>query len=94
MFDAGDRLIFALDLSSMEEVKRWLELLRWFTIHALPGIRQVAGGDDQARIATPEFAIKKGSDFLIIGRPIRTSTDPVKTVRDIVKEMEEAVCQD
>ncbi len=69
------------------------EVGRGFIV-ATPGIRQVSGGDDQARIATPEFAIKKGSDFLIIGRPIRTSTDPVKTVRDIIKEMEKAVCQD
>jgi orotidine-5'-phosphate decarboxylase len=42
-----------------------------------PGIRlDGAKGDDQARIATPEAAIRAGADYLVIGRPITRSPDP------------------
>ena len=42
-----------------------------------PGVRP-AGSDaqDQARIATPEQALKNGADLLVIGRPITGATDP------------------
>jgi len=42
-----------------------------------PGIR-MSGGDshDQARIATPEEAIRAGADLLVIGRPITRAADP------------------
>ena len=42
-----------------------------------PGIRLAdAKDDDQARIATPESAIRAGADYLVIGRPITRATDP------------------
>jgi orotidine-5'-phosphate decarboxylase len=42
-----------------------------------PGVRP-AGADvqDQARVATPEQALKDGADLLVIGRPITGATDP------------------
>jgi orotidine-5'-phosphate decarboxylase len=42
-----------------------------------PGIRP-AGADshDQARVATPEEAIKAGADLLVVGRPITRAADP------------------
>jgi orotidine-5'-phosphate decarboxylase len=42
-----------------------------------PGVRP-AGSDaqDQARIATPEEALKNGADLLVIGRPITGAADP------------------
>jgi orotidine-5'-phosphate decarboxylase len=42
-----------------------------------PGVRP-AGTDshDQARVATPEEAIKAGADLLVIGRPITRAADP------------------
>jgi orotidine-5'-phosphate decarboxylase len=42
-----------------------------------PGVRP-AGSDlhDQARVATPEEAIRAGADLLVIGRPITRSSDP------------------
>ncbi|MCU1590228.1 MAG: orotidine 5-phosphate decarboxylase [Frankiales bacterium] len=42
-----------------------------------PGVRP-AGSDaqDQARIATPEEAIRNGADLLVIGRPITGAKDP------------------
>ncbi|MDT7544427.1 MAG: orotidine-5-phosphate decarboxylase [Actinomycetota bacterium] len=42
-----------------------------------PGVRP-AGSDaqDQARIATPQEALRNGADLLVIGRPITGATDP------------------
>jgi orotidine-5'-phosphate decarboxylase len=42
-----------------------------------PGVRP-AGTDahDQARIATPEEALRSGADLLVIGRPITAAADP------------------
>jgi orotidine-5'-phosphate decarboxylase len=42
-----------------------------------PGVRP-AGSDaqDQARIATPEQALRNGADLLVIGRPITGAADP------------------
>ena len=49
-----------------------------------PGIRP-AGSDagDQKRIMTPEKAIKAGSDYLVIGRPITQAEDPAATLKQI-----------
>ncbi|WP_239309959.1 MULTISPECIES: orotidine-5'-phosphate decarboxylase [unclassified Frankia] len=42
-----------------------------------PGVRaQGMNLDDQARIATPAAALGAGSDLLVVGRPIITSSDP------------------
>ena len=42
-----------------------------------PGVRP-AGADaqDQARVATPEQALRDGADLLVIGRPITGAADP------------------
>ena len=47
-------------------------------IRVTPGIRPAGvGADDQTRIATPEAAIGRGADWLVIGRAITTAPDPV-----------------
>ena len=53
-----------------------------------PGIRP-AGSDvgDQKRIMTPKQAIEAGSDYLVIGRPITQSSDPVQTLADVNKSL-------
>jgi orotidine-5'-phosphate decarboxylase len=57
-----------------------------------PGIRPaVKEAGDQKRVATPRDAIDNGADYLVIGRPIRTSQDPVATVKDITEEIERAI---
>ena len=53
-----------------------------------PGIRP-AGDDvqDQKRVATPADAVKSGSSFLVVGRPIVKATDPLKAAKKILAEM-------
>ncbi|WP_373975410.1 orotidine-5'-phosphate decarboxylase [Chitinibacter sp. SCUT-21] len=49
-----------------------------------PGIRPAdAAVNDQTRIMTPEAAIAAGSDYLVIGRPITQSADPIATLHAI-----------
>jgi orotidine-5'-phosphate decarboxylase len=49
-----------------------------------PGIRLDGNAaDDQRRIVTPADAVAMGSDYLVIGRPITQSIEPLKTLLDI-----------
>lgn len=51
----------------------------------VPGIRPAgANGDDQVRVLTPEAATQRGADYLVVGRPVTKSPDPVGVVRGIV----------
>ncbi len=52
-----------------------------------PGVR-FAGGDagDQKRVTTPEKARALGSDYIVVGRPITQSDDPVAAYRRCCKE--------
>jgi orotidine-5'-phosphate decarboxylase len=51
----------------------------------VPGIRpEGSNGHDQARILTPEEAIDAGADYLVVGRPITGSADPVGAARGIL----------
>lgn len=52
-----------------------------------PGIRFAdAAADDQVRITTPERARKIGSDFIVVGRPITASPDPVAAYNRCLNE--------
>lgn len=61
-----------------------------------PGIRPAAAAsNDQARIATPESAIRAGSDYLVVGRPITEAQDPAAAAEGIAGEMGKALqCSD
>ncbi len=53
-----------------------------------PGIRP--GGsiaDDQRRTVTPEEAVKYGSDFLVVGRPVTKAANPEQVARQILTSM-------
>ncbi|MBU1905424.1 MAG: orotidine-5'-phosphate decarboxylase [Candidatus Omnitrophica bacterium] len=53
-----------------------------------PGIRpKQTKKDDQKRIATVEEAMKAGSDYLVIGRPILQARDPLLAVREILQSI-------
>ena len=53
-----------------------------------PGIRPggQAGQDDQKRTMTPAQAAKAGSDYIVVGRPIRNAQDPLEAYRAIKEE--------
>jgi len=49
-----------------------------------PGVRPAGSQqNDQTRIMTPEDAIRNGSDFLVIGRPITQADDPAAALESI-----------
>jgi len=53
-----------------------------------PGIRPVSAmADDQRRVVTPAQAIANGSSYLVIGRPITQSPDPVNALLAINREI-------
>lgn len=56
-----------------------------------PGIRPAgAESGDQKRIMTPSAAIKAGSDYLVVGRPITAAADPKAAAVAIVAEIRQA----
>ena len=64
-------------------IKKIAPNLKCFT----PGIRMENTKNDQKRTMNANDAIKEGSDFLIIGRPI-TSGDPKKNMKFILSSIE------
>ena len=53
-----------------------------------PGIRPAGSqADDQRRVMTPVDAIKNGSDYLVIGRPVTRADDPVGVLRTINSDL-------
>lgn len=54
-------------------------------IFVTPGIRRLQdASDDQTRSLTPEQAIAAGSDYLVIGRPVTQSSDPMQSLTSII----------
>ena len=52
-----------------------------------PGIRPAnVNQDDQSRVVTPAEALKNGSSYLVIGRPITKAENPLKALESIHKE--------
>jgi orotidine-5'-phosphate decarboxylase len=59
-------------------------------IAVTPGIRPawtVVDRDDQERVVTPAEAIKRGADYLVIGRPIRNSREPAEAAKKTAAEI-------
>ena len=52
-------------------------------IRVTPGIRLDLDHHDQRRVATPDEARRRGSDILVVGRPITSAADPVEIARAI-----------
>ncbi len=60
-------------------------------IIVVPGIRPInysKKNDDQKRTLTPIEAIEMGADYLVIGRPITSSKNPLKTIKEINKSIQ------
>jgi orotidine-5'-phosphate decarboxylase len=63
-------------------------------ITVTPGIRpawSVVDQDDQKRIVTPADAVKNGSDYVVIGRPIRDAKNPVDAAKKVAEEIASAL---
>lgn len=58
----------------------------------VPGIRPTGtSSDDQSRTATPGEAIRRGADYLVVGRPILQAADPALAASRVVEEIAGAV---
>jgi len=61
----------------------------------VPGIRPATGAGaaagDQKRVATPDFAIRNGADYLVVGRPLRDAPEPAKAFEALVGEVAAAL---
>ncbi|MDO8414085.1 MAG: orotidine-5'-phosphate decarboxylase [Gallionellaceae bacterium] len=52
-----------------------------------PGIRpQNTATDDQARVMTPQAALRQGANYLVIGRPITQAADPLQALQTIIEQ--------
>ena len=56
-----------------------------------PGLNIEMRKDDQKRIATAKQAVLNGADHVVIGRPIRLSSNPLKTVQVLHEEISEGL---
>ena len=76
------KICFTQSISEIEHIKKIssnkLEIIT-------PGIRpeNYNKSDDQKRIMTPKEAINLGANYLVIGRPITQSTNPLGQIRSI-----------
>lgn len=56
-----------------------------------PGVRPAGKDvDDHARATTPTQTIAAGADYLVVGRPIRSASDPAAAAAAILAEMQAA----
>ena len=56
-----------------------------------PGVRPAGKDvDDHARATTPTQTIAAGADYLVVGRPIRSASDPAAAAAAILAEMQTA----
>lgn len=57
----------------------------------VPGVRPVwvKNKDDQTRTGTPKDIMDDGADYLVIGRPITTATNPKEAIQRIMEEIQE-----
>jgi orotidine-5'-phosphate decarboxylase len=54
-----------------------------------PGVSPTAAAyADQKRVTSPSEAVRRGADFIVVGRAILNSPDPAQAARAVVKEME------
>ena len=57
-----------------------------------PGVRMASDPlHDQARVQSPRFAIERGADLLVVGRPIYESPDPSAAAQAICSEIANAL---
>ncbi len=66
-----------------------IELIRKITspefVIVVPGVRiePLGNKDDQQRVVTPNIAVARGANFIVLGRPIYEASDP----KDVIKKI-------
>ena len=63
-------------------------------IAVTPGIRPVANDDDQKRVVDVATAFKSGSDYIVVGRPIKNAENRYEAainIQNIIKKIFESV---
>ena len=78
-------------VSSGLEVSALREHVAPSLITVCPGIRPIHNDDDQQRVMTPFQAIQDGADYLVVGRPIRTASDPAAAAESIQADIARAL---
>lgn len=63
-------------ISSPQEIEQIRSICGDDFLIVTPGIRFSTGADDQKRTMTPEEAIKKGANYIVVGRPILELAKP------------------
>jgi orotidine-5'-phosphate decarboxylase len=53
-----------------------------------PAIRMTPSDDDQKRTGTPFEAVSAGANYLVVGRPVTRSPNPVAAAREITESIE------
>ena len=79
-----------LAVSRDQTVKLIKEISKGNLIIVTPGIRpeNYKKQDDQKRFMTPKEAMSNGADYIVIGRPITQSSDPLKEIKEINSTIE------
>ena len=78
-------------VASAEEVAQLRTTFGDSMILVTPGVRPTwADSNDQSRTVTPAQALRNGSDYLVIGRPILSASNKTDAAKRILAEMEEA----
>ncbi len=72
-------------VASPKETARIREKIGRDFVIVTPGVRpEGSEKQDQKRTSTPKQAIQEGADYIVIGRPVTKSNDPVKAVKAIL----------
>jgi orotidine-5'-phosphate decarboxylase len=73
-----------------EDIEMIRELCGKDFVIVTPGVRIDEAKDDQKRTISPLEAIRKGATYLVLGRAVRKSPDPVKLLERICDDIEHA----
>jgi orotidine-5'-phosphate decarboxylase len=88
---ASDQVAAMLDLAQEAKIdgvvcsphELDLVVARKSLLSITPGIRVSESEDDQSRVMTPNDAISKGSDYIVIGRPITNAPNISEALQEI-----------
>lgn len=78
-------------VASAVEAARIRRLIGPEKIIVTPGIRMAGSKrNDQVRVATPAVAVREGADYIVVGREVTASKDPLAALRAVLEEVRNA----